>query len=260
MTGSYLILSRRPRSSHGEGGTNPALQLLTLSVWACPTLLSLTPHKEFRFLLPVLPLSTTVTSHGVEAFTTWLSNRRQPPSPQPSLPTRLTGLALLATHLPLALYLSLFHQRGPIDALAFLSKALVAMGPGPPVTIHFLMPCHATPWTSHLHIPTRPLTLLHLDCSPEGRLSAEGSESDRFLTDPLGFSRGLYEGLGERQSPVPMPDFIVAFGSGWSALQPYLPPRYVTAASFFYSSFKGDMDSPNQEDSIVVLKRRQGLL
>lgn len=114
----------------------------------------------------------------------------------------------------MAWYLSRYHQRGPIDALAFLSTHLQHLPPpkqgepieqGEPIAIHFLLPCHATPFHTHLHVH-RPLALLHLDCSPDARASQDGSESDRFLDDPLAYADALY-------ATEPLPQYMLMFGS-----------------------------------------------
>jgi len=79
---------------------------------------------------------------------------------------------------------------------------------GNDVRIDFLMPCHATPWTTHLHVPAffssslsahppslppRHLFLHHIDCLPNlyGHASYRTTTAE-FLLDPLGYVAQRY--------------------------------------------------------------------
>ncbi|MCI18505.1 GPI mannosyltransferase 3-like, partial [Trifolium medium] len=52
-------------------------------------------------------------------------------------------LFLLATNIPMALYMSLVHQRGPEDVMNHLARVATQ---GNVKSILFLTPCHATPY------------------------------------------------------------------------------------------------------------------
>jgi hypothetical protein len=163
----------------------------------------------------------------------------------------------------MAWYFSRVHQRGPLDVMAYLAKRISNAGPDPPaanakapVRVDFLLPCHATPWTAHLHVPAayQRLRLRHLDCGPEARARGDG-ETDAFVADPLRFAVSLYD---EQRAPIP--DFVVAFASAAAALEGYLAGKGLRReASFFYSAYQGDVDSAGREDSLVVFGRAGGL-
>ena len=115
---------------------------LSLPIISTIFVLSLLPHKEMRFLHPILPLLLFSAAR-------YLAKRlKSPPS------SRATLLLFLA-NIPLTIYLSLLHQQGVVAAAVHLGKekegALV------------LMPCHSTPLYSHIHedVPVRFLT-----CNP----------------------------------------------------------------------------------------------
>jgi GPI mannosyltransferase 3 len=222
--------------------------------------LSLSPHKEFRFLLPLIPIASALGSLEAQRW---------------SRPRLLLALLILING-PVACYLSTRHQRGPIDALDHLAGAIGRAGRAAEVYItvrlslcgssrgltggrvlfqvHFLMPCHATPFYSHLHVPNVDVTLRSLDCSPEGRLSPEGSESDRFQKDPAGFVQGLY-GKGVWS----WPDYVVMFGSSDVRLTDFWRGHdYHRRTTLFHSDFQGDVDSLEHEASVVVLERSGG--
>lgn len=66
------------------------------------------------------------------------------------------------TNVPTALYLSAVHQRGAVDVMHVLSKEARNTTS---LTVLFLMPCHSTPFYSHV---PHGFELIFLDCSPEG--------------------------------------------------------------------------------------------
>ena len=160
------------------------------------------------------------------------------------------------------------------------------------VRIDFLMPCHATPWTTHVHVPaffsssssSLPLSLPpgrlllhHRDCFPTlqgGSSQLPATATDEFLLDPLGYatqrygeksssssssssssnSSGGVKGASPSLPPSFLPEYIVAFGSAAKEMEKFLVSvkGYQVDATLYHSSFKGDVDSPRHEDSIVV--------
>lgn len=265
-----------------------AFFLLALVLLAYPLGLSLSPHKEFRFLLPLLPLASVLGAHvAVHETLPYLSSfpllspRKTKKARASGRPSLLLLLALLVTQAPVAVYFSRVHQRGPIDVMAYLAHRLANMPPGTNTHVHidFLMPCHATPWTTHLHVPaffasssssSSTLTLKHLDCSPLVHEQLQQlTETESFLADPLGFATQLYGEWGWSSSSrwlgmgtgAPLPDFIVAFGSAAKEMETFLVSRkgYDVEATLFHSAFKGDVDSPRHEDSIVIFARRPAI-
>lgn len=134
---------------------NMRLQLLTkaliftLCIWSC------IEHKEWRFLHPLLPILLLYPAQ-------YLVDRYQPP--EGGLWTSRTTCAqtflrinrraflylLLSPVLPY-LYLSAFHGRAQVDVTSWLRKETVNQ---PDMDVLFVMPCHSTPWMSHIHLDT----------------------------------------------------------------------------------------------------------
>ena len=151
--------------------------------------LSAIPHKEFRFLLPLLTPACTLAGATLAQLGGFPVQRVAPRPlwmPRHMRWFHVACFAVVVPQLVAALYLSRLHQSGPDAALRHLSQAAAAgrVGPG---GILMLTPCHETPGYSHLHAPV-PLAIL--DCSPEWQRGAAGvarvNERDAFFADPVG--------------------------------------------------------------------------
>lgn len=125
-----------------------AWTLGTASLWVV-FVFSLLSHKEFRFLQPLVPLlhlfGAVALADRWQALPqsvrsgTWSSFFR-------TLPPLLQCLLLL--QVPAVLYAALFHSRGQVAVMPYLHAQAAS---GNVRSIGFLMPCHSTPWQSHLH-------------------------------------------------------------------------------------------------------------
>jgi phosphatidylinositol glycan class B len=166
---------------------------------------SLSAHKEFRFLLPLLPLFCVIAAQPLQHF---LKDNH----------LRKAWLTLgVLLNLVTVLYLGLFHQRAPID----VNRAIVNLVRREPQTysIHYLMGCHSTPLLSHLHTPPVKFETWTLDCSPDCRSNSKiECESDRFSKHPARFMEETYfrctdleEGICVSDNRFMYPDFLVAF-------------------------------------------------
>ncbi|KAL0681051.1 hypothetical protein Bca4012_047898 [Brassica carinata] len=191
-------------------------KLSALILWVL-TVYSLLGHKEFRFVLPVLPIALIFSGYALAqmeaSVPSSITKKKQVPRKKnivkwsPKLV--LSVLFLLVTNVPMALYMSLFHQRGTEDAMNYLSEEAYK---GRIKSILFLMPCHSTPYYSTLHSN---IPMQFLDCTPseeKGRFD----ESDRFMMDPLGFASEL---AGNWSEP---PSHIVLFASEETKLRDFI--------------------------------------
>ncbi|KAL0345978.1 UNVERIFIED_CONTAM: GPI mannosyltransferase 3 [Sesamum radiatum] len=164
-------------------------------VWVLGTY-SLLGHKEFRFVLPVLPVALMFSGYSLANLGKCeLSKRKVKESSSShkkrSLKLQLAVFFLLVTNTPMAIYMSMIHQLKCILSHATSKVAVVCIFPSCVVftwyftsqrgtedvmhylsnearenkvkSILFLTPCHATPYYSILHhnIPMR-----FLDCTP----------------------------------------------------------------------------------------------
>lgn len=121
---------------------------------------SLLGHKEFRFLLPILPLAMHVCGcylHHITDNSDDDDDDGQSPQLEPTLRRRhyssavcswkvFLVISLVLTNLPLAMYTSLLHQRGTVDVTRFLHDQSMMETKDMRMRVLFLMPCHSTPY------------------------------------------------------------------------------------------------------------------
>ncbi|XP_023535348.1 GPI mannosyltransferase 3 [Cucurbita pepo subsp. pepo] len=195
---------------------------------------SLLGHKEFRFVLPILPIALMFSGYSLAAL-------RYPASPNGKreksrdvhskrpMKMKLAVIFLLATNIPMGLYMSLVHQRGTEDVMNHLAKEAVSEKVK---SILFLMPCHSTPYYSTLH---RNLPMRFLDCTPSEEKEIP-VESDRFLTNPLDFASEFAKNWTETSH-------IVLFESEERPLKDFLKSHsFKEDKRFFHAHFKVDRD------------------
>ncbi|CAA7031370.1 unnamed protein product [Microthlaspi erraticum] len=216
---------------------NQKLSALILWVLAIYSILG---HKEFRFVLPVLPVALMFSGYAFaqmessDSPSSSVTKKKQVPRKKHiikwSSKLSLSVLFLLVTNIPMALYMSLFHQRGTEDAMNYLSEEA---NKGRVKSILFLMPCHSTPYYSTLHIN---IPMQFLDCTPseeKGKLD----ESDKFLMDPLGFASELAKNWSEP------PSHIVLFASEETKVGDFMIQHsFKEVKRFFHAHFKVDRD------------------
>lgn len=203
----YQLSPSQPRSTRLSAAISH--QLATSSIFVT-LVLSFISHKEVRFLYPLLPFlhilaSAPFAKFFVPSFST----------PFPS-PKRLLLLFLILINVSIAYFSTTLHQTAPLTTLAFLRTQYTthylsqppdhSIAPAPSVmTVGFLVPCHSTPWRSHLiH---RGIKAWALTCEPPLDLNATARESyldeaDQFYADPAVF---LAKHLGK---PPPKSPFI----------------------------------------------------
>ncbi|KAF1849926.1 glycosyltransferase family 22 protein [Cucurbitaria berberidis CBS 394.84] len=151
--------------------------------------LSLISHKEVRFLYPILPFLHLIAAKQVSSFL----------PPHASLSRKAVISILFALNLLLAGYVSQVHQRGVIDVLSYIRHKHETRNGMSEIsstsydrqisntTVGFLMPCHSTPWRSHLVHPQ--IAAWALTCEPPlgvplSERSTYLDEADEFYIKP----------------------------------------------------------------------------
>ena len=165
---------------------------------------SYSAHKEFRFLLPILPLlciqAASVISPPLQPL-----QRQSPPQPLQQL-QQCGSVIYMIVNFGAFLYLGWIHQAGPIalqrGLMQHISRSVIPSSSTlhRTITVHYWMSCHSTPLYSHLHTSMSStstsiqMTAWYLDCSPACRIRGD-CESDAFQSDPQGFIRNHYNAL-----------------------------------------------------------------
>lgn len=176
----------------GSNGTNDVTEakrmqrLLALPIVTSLVVFSLISHKEVRFIYPLLPMLHVLAAKPLATFFS--------PFPIPRKKYRLGLLVFgLAVNLFIAYYTSYVHQRGVIDVIGYLRHEQENVfksnnSADRNITVGFLMPCHSTPWRSHLVYPQ--IHAWALTCEPPLHLPMAERESyldeaDVFYNDPI---------------------------------------------------------------------------
>lgn len=200
------------------------LKTLSYTVFTTIAALSLISHKEVRFIYPLLPALTILSAPLAASFFT-----STPTNSRPKLRNKPYLLIALGINLILAGFLTFLHQPAPLTVLSYLRSEYERIHPQtltltPPAQDQelfalFLMPCHTTPWRSHLIYPG--LRAYALTCEPPLHTQPNTperddyrDEADRFYDDPIGFLKG--ELFAEGNAPVPR--YIV----GFQGIEPWL--------------------------------------
>ncbi|KAH8700276.1 putative mannosyltransferase [Talaromyces proteolyticus] len=205
LLGLYQSL-RSAGSATPNRGSLIKFQLASVCLFM-PAVLSLIAHKEVRFIYPLLPaLHVLAAEPLVSCYLPAVSS-----SSSFYLPRRLTLVFLVLVNLFIAFYTTLVHASGPVTVLSYLREQHVAhqktIGtPNAPypsygftrpahdavhnMSVGFLMPCHSTPWRSHLVFSS--IESWALSCEPpvglnETQKKVYLDEADQFYENPTNF-------------------------------------------------------------------------
>lgn len=175
-------------------------QLARLSMFVI-FVMSLLSHKEVRFIYPLLPClhilaAPILVQYFLPAIDPDVAKARLLPA---IIKLRLGLLfSLLSVNIFIALYTTIVHAQGPITVMEYLreqhakyhlpSKSSEEQS----MTVGFLMPCHSTPWRSHLVFPT--IEAWALTCEPPLHMSPSEKaiyldEGDQFYANPTAWLR-----------------------------------------------------------------------
>jgi phosphatidylinositol glycan class B len=151
--GAYLANSACDRAERTRYTTLFGVVAGTIAVY------SFGPHKEWRFIHPLLPLLHVCAAKSLHDLAV-----RAPRTPTRSLPIRRSHIALLLLNVPAILYVLFFHGQAQVVVMHHLRS----IPPAELDSVGFLMPCHSTPWQSHLHRPNLASTgkMWALTCEP----------------------------------------------------------------------------------------------
>ncbi|KAM7358789.1 phosphatidylinositol glycan anchor biosynthesis class B isoform 1-T1 [Cochliomyia hominivorax] len=157
----------------------PVRKYLLITILLSLSALSAIEHKEFRFVSVLLPLCLYITA---DTLTRWSYK-----ASRISL-WFIAATIVLGNALP-AWYLSTIHQKGPLEVMDKLQTVAREYldEQQHPASILFLMPCHSTPYYSHIH---ENVTMRFLTCEPNLKQKANyKDEADQFYESPVHWLR-----------------------------------------------------------------------
>ena len=176
-----LLTTALPFAAYGmfkavqAGISTPAIKIpieqhtlcaLATSVTTSVAILSLIAHKEVRFIFPLLPMLHVLAAKPAAAFfdTSQLLAKKY---------WQALLALILIVNVAIASYTGYVHQRGVIDVVHYIrhvheqkvnSRTSEYLSAESHTTVAFLMPCHSTPWRSHLVYPE--IEAWALTCEP----------------------------------------------------------------------------------------------
>nr|XP_009861747.1 GPI mannosyltransferase 3 [Ciona intestinalis] len=183
---------------------------------------SIPGHKEFRFLLCILPFLHILSTCGLL-----------------SLPRRCRHIGilwLLLTNIPMAIYTGLIHQSAPNKVMKYLREDLTRPTSPTKTEIMFLCPCHSTPYYASLH---QNITMRFLTCEPNLDDTKDYlDEADIFFSDPVSWLEQEYKLSKEtRQCGSLLPNRLVMFDVLYDKLEDYFTQCYKVCFSTFHTHF-----------------------
>lgn len=186
--------------------------LLAAVVWTI-IVYSFLPHKEFRFIYPVLPFCMVFCGISLASLKAW---------------RRTAAFLILATNLAASLYTGLVHQRGTLDVMSHIQMLCDTSSSSTSPDVLFLMPCHSTPFYSHVHCPMK---MRFLECPPDLGEENYVDEADIFYEDPLLWLRTSFPYKSS------LPTHLVLFDVLETEISAFLRENYMRRAEIFHTHF-----------------------
>lgn len=219
------------------------------------------PHKEFRFIYPMMPVLLTYSASGLLQLSSRISKRRV---------KQIAGITLALSAI-LSYYFTQYHEVGELQIPTLIrDKIIVSELQDRPISVGFLTPCHSTPFQSHLHLPESQAEIWFLTCEPPlAHNVAPGvavkeymDESDYFYECPHMFlKRNFPEEIAlnampslDAQWPHKWPHYIVMFSNLWedsgARVQEYLGEHYAIVERVWNAP--GHWDSRREGDLLIL--------
>ncbi|XP_036146396.1 GPI mannosyltransferase 3 [Monomorium pharaonis] len=173
---------------------------------------SLLPHKEFRFILPLLPLLIYVSFSCLNRFKVMPSERR-----------KVIALFVLSNVLP-GLFFSTIYQCGTLPIIEILRDEITRANISTNTLI--LTPCHSTPLYSHLHVNT---SIRFLTCEPNLNNAEDYvDEADQFFANSTVWLNDNYV----NNEKVTLPTYVIVFDNIVNEISEFLRPYELIAKKY----------------------------
>lgn len=193
---------------------------LLLSIVITLIAYSILKHKEFRFILPLLPMCLYITGDYLSRWSRKASK----------LAIWLTAIVLLLGNAVPAVYISWHHQQGVANLMPMLAKISRDYRDenGQRAKLLFLMPCHSTPYYSHIH---ENVTMSFVSCEPNfdaGNVNYL-DETNKFYQNPAGWMRAHVPVYPKSA----MPTHVILFDNVREYLNDFLTTNYMEIGKIF---------------------------
>lgn len=195
---------------------------ILISIASTIFIYSFVSHKEFRFLLQILPLCLYLISKYLSEW-----SRKQS-----KITIWVAAMVIFVANAIPAGYLGHVHQQGTLNVMGKIADIAhnYQKDEGTPPKIFFMMPCHSTPFYSHVH---KNVSLRFLSCEPNfSKLSDYTDEADLFHEAPMKWIRNH---LPARPVEA-LPTHVVVFDSLVPRIGDFLS-IYQKAEVFFHSDY-----------------------
>lgn len=210
---------------------------IVVSIAATIFIYSLVSHKEFRFLLQILPLCLYLISRYLSEW-----SRKQS-----KLTIWIVALVIFVANAIPAGYLGHAHQQGSLNVMNKIADIAhnYKNDKGIAPKIFFMMPCHSTPYYSHVH---KNITMSFLSCEPNfKKINNYIDEADLFYEAPMKWIRNH---LPVRPIEA-LPTHVVVFDTLVPKISDFLS-IYQRAEIFFHSDY---LMSARGGKNVIIFER-----
>ncbi len=198
LVGLFRILGSRITVSDAPPAGRNALRLLSIVCLVVPAAFSNIAHKEVHFIYPLLPALHVMTALPLASFFGSSTGSGSGSASTRLLPKKLLLFVLLLLNVSISYYVTRVHNSGIINLSHYLRHEFGdAYAVGVPhssnMSVGMLMPCHSTPWRSHLQYPASSthagIRGWALTCEPPLDLDVTAKETyldeaDQFYANP----------------------------------------------------------------------------
>ncbi|PWN37652.1 uncharacterized protein FA14DRAFT_117210 [Meira miltonrushii] len=255
-TSTFDKITRRWEGVRGERDPK-AMKTLADSVIVFVLAMSLLGHKEVRFLQPIVPVIHMMQAYAL--VITLVFDRMRDVIRFIRVWHGEAALWLLALNLVPIFYLSI-HSIGQVRVAEYVGQLQQS---GSLDSVGFIMPCHSTPWMSHIHsqaLAEDPKKAWFITCEPPldanvVEMKTYKDESDYFYDDPIKFLR---KRIGTQTRPWPshlvMFEALLQPKDGGGVAQLLSDQGYTQKRSFWNSVFHPDH---RRRGRVIVMEKGQ---
>ena len=270
LWGVYVSLART------KGAYTTTRFILAVTTVVVAIFLSLISHKEVRFIYPLLPIIHVLAARTFARYLkwAWTDTFKVDSKHQRWIVRRLSCVLLIVTSIAISALATNLHQPAPLTVLAYLRQEYITHHPNQPtprtgtstvlddrvrksqdaMTVSFLMPCHSTPWRSHLIFPG--IKAWALSCEPplSVPLLDRGSyldEADQFYQDPMTWMNSSLGPPPQSRDDVLMPLPAMGSPAPWDGQDgPKMWTEYIVFFEQLEGTVRGLLGNGHGEDRI----------